>query len=387
MAKRGKNTGKNTKPVKFGETLSEEEIARRALKERAKGRSHVWRNTIIIFILVAALSCVISLRGINLIQNVAGAVNEMISSNDDQPGREEAIRNVNEWLTDDSTPFPDGIANLQWVDATHVGDRDNASETEALWSHRFTFTDLRTGETRTVAQLVSVSGDVAAASGNPSILPGKPAGSADSSSSAPDGYPTLTQSNSLTNAIQQWAKAYVGENSDSLTVLVADPNADHGYQSAGLGTFENVTLNWAVWTHDPEDANAEPEEDSGWGAVSVTVSFTPVSETREEDDPTSNASTTLTLLVENPGSGSARVVDWGADCDLDALSPYAQAVDRADVTSNDDEDEDARSANGKGVDAGSDEEEGDAGAQTAEGQDAEDAPTDTGAEDASEQQD
>lgn len=345
MARNAKNggRGKAGRPVKFRETMSEEEIARQALHERSKGRARGWRNVIIICILAAVLSFAISLRGIVLIQDVAGAVNTMIKSDDEQPGREEAIRSVNEWLTSDSTPFPDGVSNLQWVDATHVGDRDNASQTEALWSHRFTFTDLRTGDTRMVAQLVSVEGDVASASGEPSILPGSPAGSADSSSSAPDGYPTLTQSSSLTTAIQQWAKAYVGENSDSLTVLVADPNADHGYQSAELGTFDSVSVNWAVWTNDPDKPGDEPEEQSGWGAASVTIRFTPTSETKEDDDPTSSASTTLTLLIANPDSGSVRVVDWGADCDLDSLTPYTQAVIRSDVTSSDELDEEEQS--------------------------------------------
>lgn len=48
----------------------------------------------------------------------------------------------------------------------------------------------------------------------------------------------IDQAASFQNVVNAWAKAYIGKDSNAFTVLVGDPNSEHAYQPAAIGTFK-----------------------------------------------------------------------------------------------------------------------------------------------------
>lgn len=199
--------------------------------------------------------------------------------------------------------------------------------------------------TRTVSQLVLVGKSSSTAVGEPTIFPSAATGSASTSSnSSPAGYKDMDGQDAVKNVVSQWAKAYVGSDSTSLTVLVGDPKTSHAYKPAGLGTYKSSSVNWAVWC----TRNGKPaEKGSGYAAVSVSITFTPKYDAPETtgvdggqsgQPQISDATTRLTVLVAKPTSGAAKVVDWGADGSLKTLRPYSQAVSGSSASVDDSDD-------------------------------------------------
>lgn len=295
----------------------------KAMAHRFKG----WRVFFVVSSLLGLLAFLVSLSSASLAQKNDSRINDATStSQTEKPGMQVALQSVRKWLsTQEASPYPGGISGLQWTGATkvasHIDNAEQAVKTD-YWSHRFTFTDNSSGATKQVAQLVSVSNGEQVSIGVPSILPPVPTSSSGGVSTAPAGYPTIRQSDSLTTLVTQWAKAYAGDDDDALTVLVGDHDPDHLYKAAHLGTFHTATVSWAVWAGDGH--GSEPEQGKGYGAVSVLISFTPVGASS-----TSTVNTSLTLLVDNPAGGAPKVVAWGADGDIKGLRPHGNAVDKS----------------------------------------------------------
>ena len=77
--------------------------------------------------------------------------------------------------------------------------------------------------------------------------------------------------------VSAWSKAYIGKDSNALTVLVGDPNSDHMYQPASLGSYLNSSLDWLVQcTKDGKTVDKQNKSDNPeWAAASVSISFKP----------------------------------------------------------------------------------------------------------------
>ena len=144
----------------------------------------------------------------------------------------------------------------------------------------------------------------------------------------------------------------MGGDRSKLTVLVADPNAQHVYLPADLGKYQSATVDWAVKLGDRRSdwGDAHAKESGKWAAVGVTVSFTP---RKASDKTASTVSTSLTLLVADPSSGSAHVVDWEPAGVLTGLKPYANAVDSA-VAAQSSSDSDADSSSSPSAESSTD---------------------------------
>lgn len=307
------------------------------------------------FLLIAVIVCSVlalfigikSANDVTEVSSIAVSKIKEVSETHDK-GRQVAVSKVNSWLTGSATPFPGGFSNLMWDSATLVSTQTDSSDgtTDEYWSHQLSFTDSTDGSTRTVAQLVMVSGEVETAVGEPSILPATLTGTS-SAMYKPTGYLDIDTSDNLQTNLGAWAKAYVGKDRNALTVSVGDPNPDNVYQPAEVGTYQGVSVNWVVECD--RNGNAVSKDDSSdspaYGAASITVTFKPYP-VKEDDGSTSassNAATmSLTVLIANPASGNARVVDWAADGLLTTLKPYANAVDKslASASSSEDEEED-----------------------------------------------
>lgn len=195
-------------------------------------------------------------------------------------------------------------------------------------------TDLSDGSTRDVTQLISWKNNVATAVGEPTVLPLKASGAGGAQSYTPSGYSRIDQASSFQNVVNAWAKAYIGKDSNAFTVLVGDPNSEHAYQPAAIGTFKNVSINWLVECD--KNGQSVPKEQSSdtppYAAASISITFEPYTAMQDSSDKGSDTSssdntggstvkTNITVLVKNPTSGNAKIIDWGADGSVRTLSP------------------------------------------------------------------
>lgn len=319
MARRRKSS-----PIEIEEPKDERSIELDAIKQSVGYRR--MRTANILIVLVTCFALLGGLLGYMAradVDRLGADMDERIASiSDEKPGRQTAIDSVWAWLTSKSNaPFPQGVENLMWSGGEKVGSHADpqTGETTDVWKHTITFTDKAAQQTRAVTQIVEVVSGQSTAVGVPSILPPSNEGKADGATlSKPDGYSSMENMQNLSDMIAQWAKAYVGSDSTALTVLVGDPDTSHAYQAARLGKYQQSTIGWAVYT---DEHGGATDTGTGYAAVSVTIDFTPTG-----GKSTSHASTSMLLLVRDPGAGSAKIVDWGADGDPAGLSPYRLAV-------------------------------------------------------------
>lgn len=345
MGRNGKKHGNNT-AVNFGTEDTRNALEKQVFDEY-KHRASIVRTIIILAVIFGFLSIIMVLGNAGRI-NTAIAKAESLSAHagNEQPGKSVALRNVNAWLTGNSTPFPAGVSNIMWDGAVKTADyTDNATTTPVNvqhWVHTFEFTD-HDGNVRRISQITVIRDGVASAPNDPSILPPDATPKTSGQSTKPNGYLQLDDATILDNLIKTWAKAYVGKDMNAFTVLIADPDTNHVYQPANIGVLENVAQNWAVW-QTKTDGGDKDKATSGYAVVSVTIGFRPYtaddSDNQEGRTP-QTAHTTLSLLVKDPQSGSAKIVDWDSDGMIDTLKPYANALskDNVSMSATDDEDD------------------------------------------------
>lgn len=326
-------------------------------EERKRTRRYTlgWRIAIILGILFGVFAAIAMVKNSNDFYATELAVARQVKLlNEDKPGKQAALQNVYQWVDGQKGAYPKGVDGYSWDGAKQVGSRtdDDTGQVTTYWSHTISFIDLSDSTSRTVAQLVEYEDGTATAVGQPTVLPARTGQASTGRSSAPAGYRTISQGESLTAAIEAWGKAYVGKDPDALTVLVGDPDGGHAFMPAKLGTYRNSTINWAVAAK-PGEGKADSDGNSvaPYGAVSVNISFIPYG---AADDSDQSVSTNILLLVKDPGKGSARVVDWGADMSVKTLKPYSNAVDKTAVS----KDADDNDANTNSDDTGTGEGDG-----------------------------
>lgn len=350
IKKRNKRYSSDSSPMEDYEKTMSTGMA--DLKDIIQYRKQTRRGTakwrfMIVFACLSGLLCMgLLLKNSSDFTAVTKAVaSQLKTMNEDKPGKQEAMRAVYEWIDEEGGAFPQGVTNYSWDGAKKVRsttDNENKVTTE-YWSHTISFISKADVMTRSVVQLVTVKDGIATATGEPTILPVSITQSDMSSSTTPSGYMTFSQTDSLSNTIEAWAKAYVGKDSNALTVLVGDPNSKHAYMPAKVGTYQSSTINWAVSTKKVDAKSSSKRDDNPeYGAVSVSVTFTPYGVSK---DSSQTVTTDITLLVKEPTKGSARVIDWGADASIDTLKAYANAVSSTMVSSDTENDEDSDETN------------------------------------------
>lgn len=343
-------------PMDITEDKRKNEVELTAIK-RAMRNTRWWKVFITVFMIAGIVAPVISIRAISTLQDMGSMLSAKYKEiSVDKPGKQAALASVNKWLDTNKGPFRYGTTNLLWDSATKVGSSDEdtgtGKEHTDWWSHQFSLTDLSDGSTRDVTQLISWKNNVATAVGEPTVLPLKASGAGGAQSYTPSGYSRIDQASSFQNVVNAWAKAYIGKDSNAFTVLVGDPNSEHAYQPAAIGTFKNVSINWLVECD--KNGQSVPKEQSSdtppYAAASISITFEPYAAMQDSSDKGSDTSssdntggstvkTNITVLVKNPTSGNAKIIDWGADGSVRTLSPYANALSKSDVTSANSDDE------------------------------------------------
>lgn len=355
MAKRNRKQQADASFDVFNEEDRRHEIQKDAAK-RMLSKVRVWRVLIVLFVVVGVLGVAMGARSISLVNAIGTELGARYREmSEEKPGKQAALQAVDKWL--DEGAFPDGTRNLWWDGAERTFETTSSEttgvKTVEYWSHRLSFTDLSDGSTRDVTQLVSIEDGVATAVGDPTVLSQTVTGLDTQSMFTPTGYGTLEQTSSLSNMLSTWAEAYAGGDSSAFTVLVADPNPDHVYRPAGVGRFDGMSINWFVQCdeHGGDIPRDDRTDTPDWGAASITITYRPYRSATVGEDSDADAqnqtsvSMNITLLIEHPTTGSARVVDWGADGSLTTLSRYSQALSADLLTDtqerDDEEDEDA----------------------------------------------
>lgn len=362
LFKRKQTLSVDDTPLK-SEKQRRNEIDLEALRLQRKSTSKV-KVLLVVLLIVGIISPIITMRiaaNTEAFTDMASEQFHLVTAN--KPGRQAALQNVNKWLTASDTPFQSGYANLWWVDAQHVntitstsgGNAGSGTQTQ-YWSHQLSFTDLSDGATRNIAQLVAVSDGVASAVGNPSILPLPSDGSASQTSYMPDEEARIDQAATLKDVVNAWAKAYTGKDPSALTVLVGDPDTNHAYQPACVGTFKSASVDWLIAV-DGEGAPVKAKDGAApkYGAASLTIQFSPYPKkgdlNADEQRQASSVTSTMSVgvLIADPSSGSARIVDWNAAGVVSKLRPYANAVSKEQlVTANASETDDVAGATAQG---------------------------------------
>lgn len=330
---------------------------KKALKNTRK-----WKVLIVLFVCTGLVAPMISVRAINTLTDMGSYMSSKLKEiNGDKPGKQVALQSVYGWLDDDNGAFQYGYANLWWNGATEVGTSTSDGsdgETTQYWSHQMSLTDKSDGSTRDITQLVAVTDGVATAVGTPTVLPKTVTSTSGTDTYRPDGYVQLDQNTSLTTVVGAWAKAYVGKDPNALTVLVGDPNSEHVYQPASLGSYLNSSIEWLVQcTKDGKVVDKKNKSDNPeWAAASVSISFKPYEkkvDASAANNPSAdiksvgNVDTSVTVLIHNPTRGSAKIVDWGAEGSLTTLKAFNNAIDRSLIgSSGSDDEEDAASDSG-----------------------------------------
>lgn len=330
---------------------------KKALKNTRK-----WKVLIVLFVCTGLVAPMISVRAINTLTDMGSYMSSKLKEvNGDKPGKQVALQSVYGWLDDDNGAFQYGYANLWWNGATEVGTSTSDGsdgEVTQYWSHQMSLTDKSDGSTRDITQLVAVTDGVATAVGTPTVLPKTVTSDSGTDTYRPDGYVQLDQNTSLTTVVGAWAKAYVGKDPNALTVLVGDPNSEHVYQPASLGSYLNSSIEWLVQcTEDGKVVDKKNKSDNPeWAAASVSISFKPYEkkvDASAANNPStdiksvSNVDTSVTVLIHNPTRGSAKIVDWGAEGSLTTLKAFNNAIDRSLIgPSGSDDEENAASDSG-----------------------------------------
>ena len=365
---------------------------KKALKNTQK-----WKVLIILFICVGLIAPMLSVRAVNTLSDMGSYMSSKLEEmNGDKPGKQAALQAVYSWLNGDEGPFRDGYENLWWNGATEVGTAtsdDSSNSTIQYWSHQLSLTDKSDGSTRDLTQLVAVTDGVGKAVGKPTVLPKAITPNDDGTTTyTPSGYVQLDQSESLTTLVGAWAKAYVGKDPNTLTVLVGDPNSGHKYQPASLGKYSNSSIDWLVQCN--RDGSAVSEDDKSdnpeWAAAGVSISFVPYAKKStdgsDKSDGNENKSsslgtveTSITVLIHNPVRGNAKIVDWGAEGSVKTLRPYSNAVDNSMVnsSSSDDDDEDDDDSGYSDTDSGGDDDSSDSDSSNSQSSDDSDSSQDS----------
>ena len=306
-----------------------------AVKRLVKGWN-IWKLFIIFTLLAVVVSAGLISQASDSARNAELSVKANNKTIGAGKGKQVALQAVSMFLP---TAFPQGVTNISWDTARKVNtlyDKNSGVTTE-LWLHEFSFLVGKDAKPRSVTQLVSVVNTSATPAGSPALLPASLSSSSKVSVGAPDKYKRLDSTSSVEPAVKAWAKAYVGSDSKAFTVLVADPNSAHGYQSASLGLFDNVGIDYAVLLPDDTDSFTNPKAVSSgkYAIVQATIGFTAPRDKNNTDTGTADnasvststqASMSVLLLVVNPTKGSARVVDWQSVGDIARLKPYSHAI-------------------------------------------------------------
>ena len=116
----------------------------------------------------------------------------------------------------------------------------------------------------------------------------------------------LTASDILDTTVRKWADAFMGSDSDMLTVLVNDPDPNAWYRAQGLGKVTAATIDGGAYLDKGNVDRNERRSDRAALRVTVTVAHADAG-----DGSAAQSQYSYDLLVADP-DGTPRILAWGA---------------------------------------------------------------------------
>lgn len=246
----------------------------------------------------------------------------------DPSGRTIAWALTEQWLKSD--PLGANARIISWNGSKTIRMRNGSDDTKATVNTLIVDTDL--GWWRVKATVRNADGQLA---GWPSAerLDIPDTATPNGGDDWPNILGSLQPSQALSTLASQWAGALMGEDSDALTVLIADPDPNASYQALGLGAVENATIDKSAYL----DAGTVDRNNgkSDRAIIRATITL--------KARGTTGAQTQFTydLLIANP-DGTPRILAWGAPGTGPELKEYsnrlpdgAKPQDLKDTTAND----------------------------------------------------
>lgn len=259
---------------------------------------------------------------------------------------------VEEWLSAEPSPLPQGRV-LSWNWAQEVPDlkepeRGSGGEIEpwdTIIAHDFTVVGKSTTFSVQVNTLVDPVGGVLVM-GTPSLLPYAPAASGVSAQALWPGAMSVSASEAVEQAINQWAKTFVGGEPRDLRLVVGDPVATHSYMPMVGAEFHSSEVTEA--TVQPEmytpEGQVPPDPEQIVARVELTILWGEEDELDDRGDVRELQVISYDVLVDRANTAAPQVVAWGGAGSGPTLEAYQNAVDGRELvmssTSSDDEESD-----------------------------------------------
>lgn len=254
-----------------------------------------------------------------------------------------ATATVTDWLGADPSPLPGGQL-MSWnhvseVDALAPMDTDSDGEKvpwQTVLMHDLTVTDGSTVYSVAVATSADPLDGVHLI-GSPSLMPYAPAASSGYTGSLWPGAQQVTASESVTESVGQWARAFTGDDPGALRLTVGDPETGHSYmplvgsELAGVDIVKTTVQQHLL----SEEGRAPNEPEQVVVRAELSLDWNP-SDNGDGDsggdggdgDSSSRQLQPVTydLLVDRANTASPHVVAWGGPGTGPNLRPYDNAV-------------------------------------------------------------
>lgn len=262
-----------------------------------------------------------------------GSAAVQVADQVDSVGKATAWLTMQKWLSGDPSPLP-GATVVSWDGfSTKSQDKSVSQQVLQAWGekdytvemHRFTLVD-KAGQVYEADVTVAVDGNgQSEAVGTPSAFPVAPSSSGWSTKGPWMDTVETTKTDAMSEAVNNWAKAYTSGDSATLRLAVGDQDASHTYMTlAKVGSVSTI-IQKAAYKPTLKDKTYESQQNPSTVIAQVEMKVSWDGQDPREVD-SKGQKQTLDVLIENANTASPRVVAWGATGTGPDLEPYQNAV-------------------------------------------------------------
>jgi len=296
------------------------EIARAEMPDSLLRRSkrNRWRLWIIATIILAPITIFVALAAILSPPKIELPDPDVPAT---APGRPEALRTVQEWLTSTAQPIPFASAPV-WAGSEPLEQiPDETKPPYEVWLHKF---EITTKEVVYVASVpVGVSGDTIAVLAAPS-LESKPTVINTYMLLSWPGTVITPRTETIENTVATWVRAYLGGDPVALLQVTGDPDLSHGYLP--LAGYELDTVAVTDTAYPINVIQGVQQTDVMLARASFTVTSKYGAAVVNENEHLAPVTIEMDLLLWAADTATPQVVAWGPAGSGTLLTAYQNAV-------------------------------------------------------------
>lgn len=302
---------------RYVENVIEHQRADDHLVLKNQGRVRMWRY----FFIAGISSGLLALMGSCAVNNRMNAVEESAQTNvtsgvSDSPGRFAATQSINQWLAGTPSPLPGGQVQ-SWNGATQLTAATTKNETDGSEVKRetddFTLVDGYGRGYKASVQVAYTSTGQSSVISGPSLTPLVTSSNSDfAGDEIWPGMVSVSPSESVTTAVQQWAEAYTSGDAGALRQSVGDPSVQHIYVPISGVSKVTTKVIAAATTKDKMQI--------------AQVSIAPQWQGRNYGSGAQPAPMMFDVLISGADTAAPRVVAWGSTGSGPNLKEYSNAI-------------------------------------------------------------